>query len=81
MGTAEVLCEPSMVPDFQGSYTSEELPGSDNSHSFSVEGPNTVPCSAGDAIPVTLPRPDLADVKHESYGPANPTDHMAIAHL
>ena len=81
MGTAEVFCEPSLVPDFQGSYTSEEPPGSDNSRSFSVEGPTTVPCSAGDAIqPVTLltdPRPDLADVKHESYGPANPTDHMA----
>ena len=41
MGTAEVLCEPSMVPDFQGSYTSEEPPGSDNSHNFSVEGPTT----------------------------------------
>ena len=81
MGTAEVLCEPSMVPDFQGSYTSEEPLGSDNSHSFSVEGPTTVPCSAGNAIqPVTLltdPRPVLADVKHQSYGPATPTDHMA----
>ena len=45
-----------------------------------------MPCSAGDidAIqPVTLltvPRPVLPDVKHESYGPANPTDHMAMAH-
>ena len=47
-----------------------------------MEGPSTVP---GDTIqPVTLltdPRPVLADVKHESYGPANPTDHMAMAHL
>ena len=39
-----------MVPDFQGSHTSEEPPGSDNSHSSNMEGPTLVPCSAEDAI-------------------------------
>ena len=46
----EGLCEPSMVPDSQGSYTSEETSGSDNLHSSSIEGPTLVSCSAGDAV-------------------------------
>ena len=82
MEIAEGLCEPSMVPDFQGSHTSEEPPGSDNSHSFSMEGSTLVPCSAGDAIrlpstvtPLTKPVP--ADVRHESDGPTTATGHMA----
>ena len=50
MGTAEGLCKPSMVPDFQGSHSGEEQPGSYNSHSSGMEGPILVPCSAADAI-------------------------------
>ena len=82
MGTAEGLCEPSMVPNFQGSHTSEEPPGSDNSHSSSMEGSTLVPCSAGDAIrlpstvtPLTKPVP--ADVRHESDGPITVTSRMS----
>ena len=50
MGTAEELCEPSMVSGLQGCHTSEEPPGSHNSHSSSMEGPTLVLCSTGDAI-------------------------------
>ena len=82
MGTAQRLCKPSMVPDLQGSHTNEEPPGSDNSHSCSMEGPTLVPCSAGDAIqlpstatPLTESIP--AGVRHETDGPTTSTCHMA----
>ena len=79
MGTAEGLCEPFMVPDFQGSHTSEEPPGSDSS---STKGSTLVPCSTGNTIqlPLTvtlLTEPVPADGRHESDGPTTATGRMA----
>ena len=47
MRTAESSCELSLVPNLQGSHTSEEPSGSDNSHSSSMDGLTLVPYSAG----------------------------------
>ena len=82
MGTAERLCEPSMVSDLQGSHTSEEPPGSDNSHSSSMEGPTLVPCSAGDALRLPSTATPLtefipAGVRHDTDGPITSTGRMA----
>ena len=73
MGTTEGLCKPPMVLDFQGSHTSKEPPGSDNSHSSSMEGQTLVPCSARDAIQLPLTATLLtksipAGVRHETDG-------------
>ena len=81
MGTAEGLCKPSMVPDLQGSHKSEEPPGSDNSHTSSMEGPTLVPCSAGNAIrlPSTatlLTKSIPAGVRHETNGPITSTGRV-----
>ena len=82
MGTAKGLCKPFMVPDFQGSHTSEEPPGSDNSHSSSMKGLTLVPCSTGDATqlpstttPFTKSIP--AGVRHETDEPTTSTGCMA----
>ena len=82
MGTAERLCESSMVPDLQGTTQVKKLPGSNNSHSSSMEGPTLVPCSAGNALllPSTatpLTESITAGVRHETDGPTTSTGHMA----
>ena len=82
MGTDEGLCEPSMVPDVQGSHTSEESPGSDNFHSSSIDRPTLVLCSAGDAMQLPSTATPLTkfiptDVRHKTDRPTTSTGRMA----
>ena len=58
----------------------KKLPGSDNSHSSSMEGPTLVPCSAGNALRLSSTATPLtesipADVRHETDEPTTSTGH------
>ena len=83
VGSSEGLCEPTMVPDCQGSLTSEEPTGPVNPRSSSMERSTLVPSSAGNAIrlspttsSLTEPVP-VAPVGQGSDGSSTPTGRMA----
>ena len=83
VGSSEGLCEPTMVPDCQGSLTSEEPTGPVNPRSSSMERSTLVPSSAGNAIRLSPTTPSLtepvpvAPVGQGSDGSSTPTGRMA----
>ena len=82
LGPSEGLCEPPMVPNWEGPEPSEDSTGSGDTGSSRLEGTTLVPSSPGNVmgLPSTTPsttRPVSDDIINGGTGLPTPTSRMA----
>ena len=82
LGPSEGLCEPPMVPNWEGPEPSEDSTGSGDTGSSHLEGTTLVPSSPGNVmgLPSTTPsttRPVSDDIINGGTGLPTPTSRMA----
>ena len=82
VATIQRVCESPMVPDRQGSFSSEDPTGSGDPGGPSMEGPTLVPSPTGNALQLSSAasspaEPISADLQCRSDGPSTPTSRLA----